>query len=44
MHPNASGHPIVHLRHARAAAYGGIQPTDLGGPVFLFFINLKESL
>ena len=34
----------IHLRHARAIVQGAIQPTDLGGPVNLFHINLKESL
>ncbi len=34
----------AHPRHVRPSVCGGIQLTDLGGPVFLFFINLKESL
>jgi hypothetical protein len=35
---------IVHLCHAHPIGHGGIQTTELGGPVIPFFNNLKESL
>lgn len=34
----------IHLRSEHLCVWSGIQPAGLGGPVNLFFINLKESL